>query len=201
MGLKELEEKIKERTEEEARKILEEAEKKREEILREGKKEAERIRERIISCKKEEAERERKKEIVEVKLEERGKILEEKNKLLEEVFKGVEKRLNSLPEEEYLSLLEKWILENLEETKNLIFSPKDRTLVENKLLKTLEGKLKEKEKNIGVLFELPQEIKGVIIEKEGKRVNLTFPALLDRLRDIHEVEIARILFGEKDEEG
>lgn len=170
--------------EREAGRIIRNAEREREKILKE-------VKERVKDKKERERERVRKtkehileKEKIKARMEGKNLILRVKNEILNEIYQEFLKEISHLGKKE-----REEIYRNLLETaqKSLKMEKvygKDKTL----LKKLVKCEVRE------------SETEGIIAEtSDGKeRIDLTFPTLLELLKEKTLLKISKILFGEKD---
>ena len=195
MGLENIIKSIEMKSSQEIDKIKEEATQEREKILIQAEKEANNIKNEIKERFKKEGEDEKKKRVIRARSKEKREILIIKRELIDEVFKLAEKEINSSNKEEYLALLKDSLLVNIDSgNEEIVFSPKDKKLIEGEFINNLRRNLKEKGKKIKISYRLNEEERGFIIIKEEMQINRTFSNFFSFLREELEIEVARGLF-------
>lgn len=198
MGLEYILKTIREKTEKEAQELINQAEKERQVYIREAEEEARKIRKEYLEESQRKAEEEKKREIIRIRAEEKKKILNLKKKILDETFDQAQEELGNLKKEEYLSLIKKALLLNLElDYQEIIVSVRDKAWMEEKFINEIKKELAKqgRKRELSLQAGLPQEKRGFILKKEGIEINCTFSNLFQNLRDDLEIEVAQILFG------
>lgn len=186
-------------------KIIEDAEDKKEVILSEAEKESKKIFDKKTEEAKaaemiiiEKAEREaasRKERIISnAHLQCRNEKLKAKQEIISEVFEEAIKSLCSLPEEDFINFVKKFILNNeITGEQKIILNNEGRKIISKAVLSEVNKELNPKASII--LSEETRNFKGgFILEKDGIEINNTFEALVDSLKDDLSLEVARELF-------
>ena len=186
-------------------KIIEDAEDKKEVILSEAEKDSKKILNKKIEEAKiaekiiiEKAEREaasRKERIISnAQLQGRNEKLKAKQEIISEVFEEAIKSLCSLPEEDFINFVKKFILSNeITGEQKIILNNEGRKIISDSVLAEINKELKAKA-NIILSAEIRNFKGGFILEKDGIEINNTFEALVDSLKDDLSQEVARKLF-------
>lgn len=177
-------------------KILEEAEKETQVILREGKKEADAIikaaedkalKEKESFRKRAEAEARKvhAKEVSGAEMEAKKAVLAEKQNILAEVIEEAKKRLENLPDAEYIKVIS-GMLDRLDtnEGKEIIVSAKDRERLQSAI----------EEKGLTLSGETREIDGGFIVRNGDIEYNYTFDSII--MVDKEEIQLiaAKILF-------
>jgi len=195
MGLESIIKSIEMKSSQEIDKIKEEANQEREKILIQAEKEADKIKDEIKEGFKKEGEDEKRKKVIRARSEEKREILNLKREFINEVFKLAEKEISSLNKEEYLALLKDSLLANIDSgNEEIVFSPKDKKLIEGEFINNLRKNLKEKGEKIKISYGLDEEERGFVIIKEEMQINRTFSNFFSFLREELEIEVAKRLF-------
>jgi len=195
MGLESIIKSIEMKSSQEIDKIKEGANQEREKILIQAEKEADKIKDEIKEGFKKEGEDEKKKRVIRARSKEKKEILNLKRELINEVFKLAEKEISSLNKEEYLALLKDSLLANIDSgNEEIVFSPKDKKLIEGEFINNLRENLKEKGEKIKISYGLNEEERGFVIIKEEMQINRTFSNFFSFLREELEIEVAKRLF-------
>ena len=128
-------------------------------------------------------------------------ILGAKQELLSGVLDEAVKRLSSLPKEEYRSLLLDLISRKALGTEEIILSEEDKRRLGPDFLPAANEKLKlsGKQGNLTISFSSGTLGGGFILKRGGVSDNVTFPAILNLIREDLEIELARILFEKSPE--
>jgi len=172
MGLESIIKSIEMKSSQEIDKIKEGANQEREKILIQAEKEADKIKDEIKEGFKKEGEDEKKKRVIRARSKEKKEILNLKRELINEVFKLAEKEISSLNKEEYLALLKDSLLANIDSgNEEIVFSPKDKKLIEGEFINNLRENLKEKGEKIKISYGLNEEERGFVIIKEEMQIN------------------------------
>lgn len=186
-------------------KIIEDAEDKKEVILSEAEKDSKKILNKKIEEAKlaekiiiEKAEREaasRKERIISnAHLQGRNEKLKAKQEIISEVFEEAIKSLCSLPKEDFINFVKKFILSNeITGEQKIILNNEGRKIISDSVLAEINKELKAKA-NIILSDEIRNFKGGFILEKDGIEINNTFEALVDSLKDDLSQEVARKLF-------
>lgn len=169
-----------------------------------GEEEVRRSAEEIRSSYRERGERERTKIMSEALAESRGTFLSAQDDLFEEAFTEALRDFEELPEERYREWLKRIILDNVTiGEEQIVAAPYDRRLLEDGLLKEINGKLR-KGKRKGALTLAGEEAdfnRGVILRSEKFINNLSLETLMRQVRDLYEEDVLKMLFGRMDTRG
>jgi vacuolar-type H+-ATPase subunit E/Vma4 len=167
-----------------------------------GEEEARRSAEEIRDSFRQKGERERTRIMSEALTESRSILLTTQEELFEEVFEAAMREFASLPEQRYRTWLKRTILDNAGEgDQEVIAAPYDRGLLDGGLLEEVNEALREM-KHEGSMTLLDEEAdfeRGVILRGEKYANNLSLRSQLRELRERHEQEVLKILFGEEKE--
>jgi V/A-type H+-transporting ATPase subunit E len=130
------------------------------------------------------------------KMEARNRILETKQKMVAEVFIRVRKKMESMDAPTFrkftLNLLSRF---PPSETTEVLAGRKHAGLVNDELIRELNGKIKGKAKGSFVLSSKPGSFDwGFRLFSGEMQVDLTFGSILESFRQDMETEITRILF-------
>lgn len=202
MPLEDILEKIRERASSLKEEILASARAEAECKIQAAKDEAVRLEAEII--KEAEAQAEQIKRIAASRSEMQRKqaILEAKQEIISRVLDEAVTRLANLPGDEYRKLLMDLIARRAEGTEELVLSKHDKPRLGTEFEQALNQMLKEQGK-AGYLkiSYIPDRLGGGFILKKGPVAdNVTFPAILNLLRDDLEIELARVLFEDEERE-
>lgn len=198
-GIENIKERILEDASKERQSILKEAEKEAENILEKYRKRAKEVRKKILSEAEKEAEDEKRRILSMAQLEQRKVILKAKQNIIDEVFKKAEKRLQEIPEKEYMNILHKMLLESvISGTEEMIVNKRDKGLITQEFIDKVNQELVNlgKKGNIKLSSENGDMIGGFILRSEDIEINATFDSLINLEREELETEIAKILFEE-----
>ena len=198
MALEDIVRNIRAKATQEAKRIKEEADKEGEEIIKKAKEEADKVKKRILHRLESQAKGEKRKLVIRTRSDERKKLLILKRKLLDEAFRQAEQKLSSLEKTEYLSLMKKSLLSNIDSgEEEIIVSPRDEKWMEGNFIKSLRESLKGFGTTEGVRLspKLEPQERGFILKKKDAQINCTFSSLFLSLRDELEIEVARSLFS------
>lgn len=127
----------------------------------------------------------------------RQALLREKQGLVEKVFEEALDRLAKVPSKEYRNFLEKAILAHAVGDEELIVGQDDRTRIDDQFVASLNSKLKDLGKAGAIKLNYGPDSYGggFVLKRGGIAKNVTFPAILRKMIDELEIEVARILFG------
>jgi V/A-type H+-transporting ATPase subunit E len=148
---------------------------------------------------RERGQRERTRIMSEALTESRSILLSTQEELFEEVFEEAKREFESLTEERYRAWLKRTILDNAGEgDQEVIASPYDRGLLAGGLLDEINAALREKghEGTMNLSEEVADFHRGVILRGAKYANNLSLQSQVRELRERHEQEVLRILFGE-----
>ncbi len=183
-----------------AAKVKDEAEASANKIGQEASDRATTIREEILRDARAKAREDRQRGLIMANLGSRKQALAAKQALIEEAFEGAKAGLAGLGDREYLKLINKVLLEAVESGDELIIvSTKDRPRISPSFLEAINHSLIRKGKKARLrLSKETRDIKGgVILSSARCETDCSFETLIRELRDDLEIEVARILFGEK----
>lgn len=130
--------------------------------------------------------------------ERRQAVLREKQRLVSEVFDAARFDLVSMPDGDYRAFLIDAISRNVEGPTDVLLGPGD----EGRLGHSFEGDLQEAIRAAGKPFSVSVKYDGdvagggFVLKQGGLSDNFTFPAILGKIRDDLEIEVARSLFTE-----
>lgn len=198
MALEDIVRNIKAKATQEAKGIKEEADKEGEEIIKKAKEEADKIKKSVLHQFESQAKDEKRKLVIKTRSDERKKLLILKRKLMDEAFRQAEQKLSSLEKGEYLSLIKKSLLSNVDSGEDeIIVSPRDEKWMEGNFIKDLRKSLKEAgtTEEVRLSPKLGAQECGFILKKKEMQINCTFSSLFLSLRDELEIEVARKLFS------
>ncbi|MFW6148536.1 MAG: V-type ATP synthase subunit E [Atribacterota bacterium] len=160
------------------------------------------IKKEIMERYEQDAELKEKKIITEARLKANKEILSEKQAIIEEIFKEVENRIRKLDEEKYVNLIEKLILENIENGDETIYiGNQERKSINQKFIDDLNKKLKSQGKQGELkLSKKNVPIKGgIILGTDEIRKNASLEIILEKIKEDIEIKLNQYLF-QKDEE-
>jgi len=184
----------------EAAKVKDEAKASAGKIGQEASNRATAIREEILRDARAKAREDRQRSLIMANLESRKQVLAAKQALMDEAFERAKARLVGLGDREYLKLIKKVLLEAVESGDEVIIvSTKDRSRINPSFLEAINHSLIRKGKKARLrLSKETRDIKGGVILSSGRsETDCSFETLIGELRDDLEIEVARILFGEK----
>ena len=198
MTIKDINEKIISDAKIQADKIIAQAEDKANNIIKKGKKEAENIKNIILHKSKQEASLKKSKILTEANLEAKKIILSEKQKIIEDVFNKASESILKLEDKDYLNIIKKMILDNIETGDETIFiDHSDRDKISESFVEDINRELKSKGKKGKLKLStsyLP--IKGGVVIGFGKiRKNISLEFLLKKIREELEIQISKDLFN------
>lgn len=198
MALEDIVRNIKAKATQEIKRIKEEADKEGEEIIKKAREEADKVKTRILYQLESQAKEGKRKLVIRMRSEERKKLLIHKRKLMDEAFRQAKQKLSSLEKAEYLSLIKKSLISNIDSgEEEITVSPRDEEWMEGNFIKDLRKSLKETGTTDEVRLspELEPQKRGFILKKKDVQINCTFSSLFFSLRDELEIEVARRLFS------
>ena len=183
----------------EAHAILEEAEREAARIAADGEVEADRVRRSVLKEARAEAERRRQQVLAEARLKARRRVLAARRRAVDRVFEEALRRLQGLPQEQYVEVLKRLILEGAETGREeILLSQEDRAKLPPSFLDEINEELRKR--GMPGELKLSKEARalggGVVLRGSRVEVNASFPALVEQARRQLEIEVARILFGE-----
>jgi len=197
MALEDIVRNIKVKATQEGKRIKEETNKEGDELIKKAREEADKVKTRILYQLENQAKDEKRKLVIKTRSEERKKLLIHKRKLMDEAFGQAEQKLSSLEKAEYLSLIKRSLISNIDSgEEEIIVSPRDGEWMEGNFIKDLRKSLKEAGTNDEMTLspELEPQERGFILKKKDVQINCTFSNLFLSLRDELEIEVARRLF-------
>jgi len=198
MTIKDISEKIISDARIQADKIIAQAEDNANNIIKKGKKEADNIK-NIISYKyNQEASLIKSKILTEANLEAKKNILSEKQKIIENVFNKALESILKLDDKDYLNIIKKMILDNIETGDETIFIDRlDKKKISESFIEDINKELKSKgEKGELKLSTSYLPIKGGVVIGSGKiRKNISLEFLLKKIREELEIQISKDLFN------
>jgi vacuolar-type H+-ATPase subunit E/Vma4 len=204
MSLEKLLEKIEDDARLEGRSIVDAAKNDAERITREGGEEARRAAEAIRKTYRERGERERTKIMSEALAESRAAFLASQEALFEEAFTEALRTFEDLPEQRYRAWLRRVILENVSSGDEVILAASyDHRMLEDGLLAEINQALADSGRSggLGLAGEEAGFKRGVVLTGEKFVNNLSLDKLMREVRDKHEEEVLKMLFGEADVRG
>lgn len=194
MALEDILKLIKEEAEKKSQEIIKKAESEADNNLSIAKEEAEKEENNLIQYYKNQAMKEKERVIDNAKLDIKKRILKEKRLLLSLLYEKAVKQLKNLSKDEYLSLIQKLIIENtMSGNEQLIISDNDKYITPA-FIKGFNSK--NKGFNISLSKEKGDFSGGFLLKTDKQQVDCTFEALITLIREEHEVELAKIFFGE-----
>jgi len=130
--------------------------------------------------------------------ERRQAVLQEKQRLVSSVFETALQELGSMPEAEYRDFLAKAIARSMKGGEEVILGAADEARLGPDFPNMLRSGLKAEGKQEDVKVSYSDSVRGggFILKQGGLSLNLTFPAIMQRLVDELEIEVARCLFSE-----
>jgi V/A-type H+-transporting ATPase subunit E len=130
----------------------------------------------------------------------RQAILREKQSLIEGVFAEAREALATLPAAEYKELILESLSRSAEGHETVVLGPEDRERLGPDFAGELKDRLSSLGKGTGVKVEFAEKSLGggYILRSGGVSLDSTFPALVRRFEDELEIEVARTLFGKRE---
>jgi len=198
MTIKDISEKIISDAKIQADKIIAQAEDNANNIIKKGKKEADNIKNIILYKYNQEASLIKSKILTEANLEAKKIILSEKQKIIENVFNKALESILKLDDKDYLNIIKKMILDNIETGDETIFiDHSDKKKISESFIEDINKELKSKgEKGELKLSTSYLPIKGGVVIGSGKiRKNISLEFLLKKIREELEIQISKDLFN------
>lgn len=196
-GVEALQERIRQRAEEEAQAVKAEAQKQAADIIAKAKAKAERERAAILAKAKEDASERKRRTLAVAAMQARRLELKAKEELIDEAFSLAIKNLRQLPEEKYQQLLMPILLSAVETgTEQVIVAPHDKERLDANFIAAANRELKARGK-VGNLTLSPETRPiegGFILSAGGVENNYSFELILKLSRDELEQEVAAVLF-------
>jgi V/A-type H+-transporting ATPase subunit E len=189
---------------EEGKRVVNEARQEAERIKQEAKREARETAESIMRSYRERGERQRTRIMSEALAESRTAFLEAQDGLFEEAFDEAISAFENLPEERYRAWLKRLILENISSGKEKIMAAAyDRRLLEDGLLDEINREIEAGGGNGSLSLERKDAgfKRGIMLKSRDFINNLSIDSLMREVRDRHEEEVLKMLFGEVDVRG
>jgi len=202
MPIKDIKDKIIEDALHEKEKIIKEANENIKKIRDNHQKELNSIKNNIMERCEQEAELKEKNIITEARLEANKEILSEKQAIIEEIFKEAENRIEKLDNKKYAKLMEKLILENVENgEETLYFGDNERKEINQNLIKDINEKLKSKGKKGNLkISKKSMPIKGgIIIGTDEIRKNASLEVILEKIKEDIETKLNQFLFQKNED--
>jgi V/A-type H+-transporting ATPase subunit E len=197
MSLEKIIEKIRTDAEERAYLILQQAEDQARQIMAQSENEAREKAGQIIDEATRSARQKDKRMVLAAQLASRKEILSEKQKAIQNCFESALKKLNKMPERDYLQLIKKMLVSSYTtDFKEVIFSPQDSHRIHQQFIQDVNiGLEKAGKKGSLTISREKREISGGFILK-GDRVEVdnSFASLLKYLESDLESEVAKTLF-------
>ncbi len=204
MSLEKLLQKIEEDARGEGERIVAEAGEEAGRIKERARGEARLAAESIRASYRERGEKERVKIMSQALSEGRNAFLAAQEEVFEAVFAEALREAANMPEDRYRAWLKRTIISNsLDGEEEIVAAPYDRVLLEQGLLEEINRELREA-KGKGDLRLSPTEAaceRGVVLRGKKIENNLSLEAVLKDVRERHEEELLRILFGDMDVRG
>jgi V/A-type H+-transporting ATPase subunit E len=198
MTIKDISEKIISDARIQADKIITQAEDNANNIIKKGKKETDNIKNIILYKYNQEASLRKSKILTEANLEAKKIILSEKQKIIEDVFNKASESILKLDDKDYLNIIKKMILDNIETGDETIFiDHSDQKKISESFIEDINKELKSKgEKGELKLSTSYLPIKGGVVIGSGKiRKNISLEFLLKKIREELEIQISKDLFN------
>lgn len=163
-------------------------------LIADGKAAAQRNAEDAARDMKLRLERETNRELERIQYENRLHILSAKNKAIDEVFKRVRDKIASLSDDEYVTMIGKWLAVMPSDASGVLrVNPRDERKFAERLtdlnrLRQPEGQFK------GVIAD-PKVSNGALLDGPDYNIDCTLDRRLAELRDTAAGDLARALFG------
>jgi V/A-type H+-transporting ATPase subunit E len=136
--------------------------------------------------------------------ESRATFLSSQDDLFEEAFTEALNDFEDLPEDRYRVWLKRVIMENVSGGKEkVIAAPYDRRLLDEGLLEEINVEIEERggKGSLSLARESAEFSRGVILKSRNFVNNLSLETLMREVRDRHEEDVLKMLFGEVDVRG
>lgn len=176
--------------------ILDESNSEAARVLEEAKKKAELAKSLIIASAETKGDEEKQRILTFGRLEARNALLAEKHKMIDLVFARAHERVLSLPDKEYVKLINSLLINSAETGEGeIIFSPQDKGRITEELIERVNAALKAKGRqgNLKVSKEQRNIKGGFILKWDGIEINNSFEVLLQQLREELEFTIMEML--------
>lgn len=203
MSLKRLLEKIEEDARQEGGRIVAAARERAERVEAQGIEEARRAADAIRENFRDRGRREGTRIMSEALSESRAAFLAAQEELYEEAFAAALAQFEALPQDRYRAWLKRTILANACGGEEMLAAPFDRRLLEEGLLDEVNQVLRERDgkEPLGLAAGEAAFSRGVILTAEGFVNDLSLEALMREVRERHEEEVLKMLFGSCDVRG
>jgi len=181
--------------------ILAEAAENSKAIIAEAEKEANKRREQVLERAQKEAEEQKRRILGIAQLDARKEMLASKQELINEAFRQALEALLNLDEETYFAVLRKMLLASVKTGNEVvILSPRDKARIPANFWNDLYQELAATgcASNLSLGEEAPDIPGGFILQSGGVEINNSFSSLLEMQRDELELEVAALLFKEKE---
>lgn len=178
--------------------ILEEAHKIEQDTMRRKEEEANIKKLEILQKAQEESKTRAERVISNGALKVRNKKLEAKQNMIDEVFNESLEKLKNLPKNDYVSFIEKSIVQSaVYGDEEVIISSRDVNIINQELINKINMDLISMGRNGNLKLSIQKRniIGGYILAKNGVEVNNSFEALVSVKRDELEEEVINLLFG------
>ena len=124
-----------------------------------------------------------------------GESLSEKIKILDEVFSRARRQLQNLPNDEYLKLIHKLMLDAVQAGNEEVIVDRNENRIDRQFIDAVNQQLGSGAKGNLKLSDEKQDIGGGFILRSGRiKTNVSFDVLLNRARNELEIELAKELF-------
>ncbi|MGI6642805.1 MAG: V-type ATP synthase subunit E [Bacillota bacterium] len=199
MPLEEILKKIGDQSAQEASAILGEAREKAQRLVRDATEKAQATAAKLLEDAKTVTGRQMDIAMARAETERRQAVLQEKQNLVKETFDRALARLVAMPKDEYRTLLAGAIVRSSEGAEEVILGSGDEEKLGPDFPDLVKAGLKAQGKSDSIRFRYDNGLSGggFILKHGGISLNVTFPAVLQRLSDELEIEAARILFQEQ----
>lgn len=122
-------------------------------------------------------------------------LLAEKRNILDQVFETALQNVKSLPDDQYLEVMSKLMVEAAETGDEQVIVDKDETRIDQKFINEVNRKLPGGKGNLK-LSDRKQNIGGGFILQKGRiKVNASMPVLLAQAKDKLEMELSKEIFS------
>lgn len=176
--------------------IISAAEKEAARVAESYRERAEKLREKFDAEIASRAAVEEKQAIVAAQLEMKKRQLELKREILAQVYMEARKRIEELPEKEFLEIVRSLVLENVRTGREEIVVPSSRkALFDESFLESLNKELKGS--TLCFAAETGDFEWGVVLREGNRKVDLTMDTLFDQLAARIESHVAEVLFSER----
>ncbi len=197
MPLADILRKIEETAQQESARILAEAEQKGRTVLGEAKEHAAQRSQQVLGEARSQAERANSLAKTRSDALKRQMVLKEKQAALDAVFSEALDRLAALPPAEYQGIILQALKNSAKGNETIILGAEDRQRLGPEFRETANAAVGLTGESAGFTVQYADGTLGggFILVSGGVSLNVTFPALVKKLRDEMEIEVARILFA------